>query len=604
MREPTGCGWRALATAIVIGSAPALSGAALPLLAVSSPAHAADVVLDNVRLGIGQIAYTAPRAEFRGTPLSKADLTSLLDPASPDPVAARVARLEAAEIVFPEITSEVTTPHGPQVTRYRDVVFTNVSAGRIASVGAAGGTIEAHGPEGVARGNFGRFTLQSLDLGLAISLFVEKAAAGTSAPMKRLYGAFSLDTLTLVDPSGTTTTIGRVFGRDFAARPIPEGWLGTLNLIGANPDLKSASPEDRKRGFAAMADLLGAFEIGSMEAADITFAAKGEAAGTGRIARLAFQGATASRPADFAMEGFEAGSKEGRVRFGSLTFGGISLQPMLEGLRDLGTAAPEEMSPAQMRKLFPLVGSTRLAQLEVDVPSGELPRLSNPSPTMRIALGQAEIVADKPVEGVPSDLRLAFRNLTFPISPSSENDGLKQLTGLGYERVTASLAANIGWNEAGQELVLREISLDGTEMGSTVLRGILGNVSRDAFSPDSAVAGVALLGATAKSLEIVLENRGLFERIVAREARRQKRNAEDIRREYGMAAAVGIPAILGSSAGAKTLAQAVARFVAKPGRLTLRAKAKQPGGYGVADFSAAPDPASILERLEITAVAE
>lgn len=601
MRERAGSSWRALAAAIKIGRAPIVVGAMLAVVAASE-VQSADVVLDDLRVGVGQVVYIAPRAEFRGTSLSKADLTSLLDPASPEPLAARVARLDANEIVLPELTSEITTPQGPQVTRYRGVVFTTVSGGTIASVTAAGGAIESHGPEGTSKGTFGRFALQDLDLGLAVSLFSDKAPG--TVPLKRLYGTFSLDSLALVDPAGTATSVARISGRDLSARPIPDSWLGALTIVGANPDLKAASPEDRKRSFGAMADLFTAFELGGLEATGITFGPKDQEDGKGRIDRIAYQGATASRGADFSIEGFEAGSRDGRVRFASLALGGISVKTMMEGLRDLGTSASEAMSPAQIRKLFPVIGSAKLGRLEVELPSGELPRLSNPTATTRVSLAEAEINADKAVEGVPSDLRLAFRNLTFPIAPNPDNDGLKQLAGLGYERFGASLAANLGWNEAGQELVLREISLDGAEMGNLVLRGVVGNVSRDAFNPDSAIASVALLGATAKSLEIVLENRGLFERIIAREARRQKRNAEDIRREYGMAAAVGIPAILGSSAGAKVLAQAVARFVAKPGRLTLRAKAKQPGGYGVADFSAGPDPASVLEKIELTATAE
>lgn len=611
MRDRSGFRGRALAAAIAIGSAFAGAMAMLPLVGGASPARAADVVIENVRLSAGPVVYTAPRAEFRGTSLTKADLTLLFDPASPEPLAARVARLDAAEIVVPEITSEVASPHGPQLTRYRDVVLATVSAGRIASVTAASGTIEANGPEGVSRGTFGRFSLQDLDLALAVSLFTETAPAGP-VPLKRLYGAFTLDALALADPAGTLSTVGRLSGRDLSARPVPDSWLGALTILGRTPDLKAASPEDRQRSLRAMADLFGAFALGAVEATDIAFGPKagedgkdgGKDDGKGRIARIAFQGATASRNADVAIEGFEAGSKDVRVRFGTLSFGGISLQPMLDGLRDLGTSAQEEMSPAQMRKLLPLVGGMKLGQLEVEIPSGDMPRLSDPNPMTRIALAEAEIVGGRAVDGVPSDIRIAIRNLTFPISPNPDNDGLKQLAGLGYERFGASASADLGWNEAGQEIALRGISLEGAEMGHVVLRGIVGNVGRDAFSPDSAVASVALLGATAKSLELVLENRGLFERIVAREARRQKRNAEDIRREYGMAAAVGIPAILGSSAGAKLLAQAVARFVAKPGRLTIKARAKQPGGYGVADFSAGPDPASVLAAIELTATAE
>jgi hypothetical protein len=96
----------------------------------------------------------------------------------------------------------------------------------------------------------------------------------------------------------------------------------------------------------------------------------------------------------------------------------------------------------------------------------------------------------------------------------------------------------------------------------------------------------------------------LFERVLAQEAKKQKKTPEDLRREYGMAAAIAVPSILGNSASAKAVGQAVARFVAKPGRLNISARTKDPAGLGFADVAAAAEPAALLEKLEITATAE
>jgi hypothetical protein len=113
----------------------------------------------------------------------------------------------------------------------------------------------------------------------------------------------------------------------------------------------------------------------------------------------------------------------------------------------------------------------------------------------------------------------------------------------------------------------------------------------------------ALAGATARSLEIALEDAGLFGRLVGREAERQKRSADDLRREYGVAAAIGVPAMLGSNPGARAVGQAVARFVARPGRLTVTATTKDPAGLGLADFLSVADPMTLLGRLDVTASA-
>lgn len=590
---------RALSVSAVVACV-ALSGVAIRTL---SPAPAAaqtsDTVLENLTFAFGDISYRAPRAEFRGTTLSQTELLRLFDATSPEPLADRVRRLDVASILLPEIISEVTTPQGRQVTTYRDAVFSKVRGGKIASVSAATGSIETTDGKGAVRGSFGRFAIEDLDLDLAVGLFTTKGTPDVA--LKRIYGAFSVDGLTFTDPSGNPTRIGRLSGRDLSARPTSAGWAETLNALAANPDLKGASPEARRRSIDALSELFDAFAVGAMEATDITFGGR-DSNGSGRLSRMAFSGASGARAAEVRVDGFDAGSEGGRVRFSSLSFGGLSMGPLLGALREFG-ASSGPPSAAVLRGLVPILGDVSMNGLEVDVPGSKTAAQGSPPP-MRVSLGQIEVAAGKAVDGIPSDLRFTLRDVSFPVSPNPEIDALKQLASLGYERVVTSLAISLGWNEAAQELVMREVSLDGADIGAAMLRAVIGNVSRDVFNPDTAIASVAALGATAKSAEIGIENRGLFERIIARQAKRQNRNSEDIRREYGMAAAVGIPAILGNSAGAKTLAQAVAKFVAKPGRLVITARAKQPAGYGIADFAAGPDPASVLDALEVTATAE
>jgi hypothetical protein len=48
----------------------------------------------------------------------------------------------------------------------------------------------------------------------------------------------------------------------------------------------------------------------------------------------------------------------------------------------------------------------------------------------------------------------------------------------------------------------------------------------------------------------------------------------------------------------------VARFIGKPGRLAIAAKAKDGAGLGLADFASIGEPATILEKLDITATSE
>lgn len=600
----------------IVARAAWLAGAAALVLLVTpgGAALAADVILTDLRFELGPTVIRIPRAEFRGTASSREELQALLAPSGPEGAAARLARIQADEIVLPEVRSEATEPHRA-VTVYRNVVLTKVGGGRIETSTADSATIETDTPRGTGRGSFGRMTTEGVDLGASLALM---SPGDPSAPMKTLYSRFTMDSVAFTDPKGVSFRIGRLVGGDMAARPTKEGWTATA--LALQPDGKPGGegPEARKRRSAAIADILDSFRIGTMEASGIVVADGDKP--LGKLDRLAFTGSTDTAGAGFRFDGLEGATPEVGFRLGSFEIGGVSLKPLIEGLRTMGDADPETLNPADFRRFIPIVGLVRMTGLEIgapgspaSVPAADGQKNHEGGPSSRpaaisagslLSIGQVELVTGKPVEGIPTDIRFGISHVAFPAPSPLGDDASRQIAELGYDRVDASAVANLGWNEPGQEVVVRELSAQGVGMGSAVVRGVVGGVSRQAFGPDKTTSMMALLGVSAKSLEIGLEDKGLFDRILTRQARRQKRSVEDIRREYGTAASIGIPAILGNAPSAKTLAQAIARFIAKPNRLLLAARAKNPSGYGFTDYMSGSDPASILGALEITAVAE
>jgi hypothetical protein len=566
-------------------------------------AQAADVTLENVTFAVGGISYRLPRIEFSGASLSRADLTALFDAKAGEAVGARLARLSAREVRIPEVRIEQAFGGGRQVTVYRDVVARDLVNGRVASLTSAGATLEIIGDKtGSAKGSAGQLVIHDFDLAYAADLYGTKAGPQPGAA-RTVYASFSLDNLDITDPDGATIRIARMAGRDFKARPGPESWGEAMRILGEAQDLEKASPAARSRVFGVLADLFDSFEIGSTEATGIEVRnPKDKDQGSGRIARLAYTGGGASQAADARAEGLEIVSGTGSARIGTIAFTGFSFRETLQGLKGLGDRPVESLDPADLRKLVPVIGTMRLSGLDFDVPN-EASKAAKPE-NIRFGIRDIEVTADKPVNGIPTNLRMAVENVTFAVPTNTQEDGLKDLAALGYGKLDLSFVSAASWNEPGSELVVRELSVRGADMGSAVLRGVLANVGKDVFNPDTAVAAVALMGATARNLHLTIENRGLFERVIAQEAKKQKKSPEDLRREYGMAAAIGVPAMLGNAPAAKALGQAVARFVAKPGRLTITAATKDPAGLGIADVAATPEPAALLNKLEITATAE
>jgi hypothetical protein len=571
------------------------------LIGVALAQSADSVILENVTLDLGHLSYKAPKIEFSGVSLSRAELAGLFDLSVTEPLAARLARLSAKEIVAPELVTEQKGGANRSVTRYRNVVARDVVQGRMGSLTVDGAAIDVDVPEGKSTGTLGRITARDLDLAEAARLYSDKA--GAAAPeMKRIYGVFSMENLLIAGPKGAEVRIARIAGKDFMARPTKDSWAETVKAMGAMDTSDKASAADKSRAMNVMLDFVGAFQIGSMEATGFDFRdPNGKEKANGRIARMAYTGPAAGQPAEARMEGMDFEGDDGRVRIANLSFSGFSFASTFEGMRSMAGKPMEKLDPTEARKLMPTIGTMRFSGLDVDVPDTEAKEKGQ---KLRFAVRDIEVTADKPLNGVPTNLRFGVDGVTFTVPPGAKQDGLRELSELGYTKLDVSGIVAASWNEAGNELVVREVSMRGSDMGGVTLRGTLGNITKDVFSPDTTVAMVSLIGATAKTLDVTVENKGLFEKVMAQQAQQQKKSPDDLRREYGMAAAVGIPALLGNTGSAKALGQAVARFITKPGRLAIAAKAKDGGGLGLADFASIGEPATILEKLDITATSE
>ncbi|HEX2725840.1 MAG TPA: hypothetical protein VHN20_08485 [Beijerinckiaceae bacterium] len=562
--------------------------------------QAGAVTLENLAFEVGFTTYRIPKVEISGTNLSQAELTALLGAASNEPAGSRFSRLSAREAKIPELRIEQSFAGARGAVVYHDVVARDIVNGRIGSLTSARATLEFTAEHlGDLKATAGRTSLDGLDLPHAAAVFAPTAGAGRGE-MKTMYGAFAMEGFAMSGPEGVEVRIPRMSGSGVKARPIGQALNTYVTMLARQPDLEKLPPAERSKLIDALAELYEGFDLGAMEMANIEIRNPGaKPPAVGRIGRVAFSGA-GTKPADLRAEGIEIVAENGKARVATIAVTGFSYRPTIAGLKSIGDKPVEKIDAADMRRLIPTLGTIRVSGLDLDVPNTKTPGAEN----IRLGLKDMEITADKPLNGIPTNSRIAFENLTFAIPADAQEDGLKELLAMGYRALDISLATAASWNEPGGEIVMQEFSVRGSNMGSAALRAVVGNVGKDVFDVDPAVAMVALVGATARNLELRVENNGLFERLLAQQAKKQGKSADDLRREYGVAAAAVIPALLGNSSNAKSLGQALGRFIAKPGRLTISARARDAAGIGLTEFIAAPDPAAILEKLEITATVE
>lgn len=626
-----------------LASSRPLPAAGLLLLLLTGPASADDFQLDNLKLDFGKFVLSIPKLDVKGAPLDRESFRALLMSstrgASADGVAgaiagasqavqpgesviARLGKLNAAEISAPSLVMEQTFGPQKQVTTYRNIKFSDIREGRIGRGESSDGTIKVEGgATGPMSGEIKRTSFEVLDLMQIARVFSDKAKSGETTPLQPIIGKMELDGYVLDLGEQGRMSAGKASMRDFKARVASEP-MGELlarfaelseesekaaRNLNSKEDPAVSEARDRKM-LVAMAEIFDAVDYGSGEIRDIVMSlktppkpgAKAEPVDM-RLSRIAF-GEDAPEKSGVAIEGlqFEGGGAKGVV--GLIGYSGFSLEGVIREIKAVA-ASTVDVKTLDFRRFIPKLGTVKMSGVQMSVPQdGKRGRPAGPP--MQIGLGGFELKAGEQLNGIPTDMTLTLDKITFPVVESADNPAAKDLLAMGYRNIDLSAKLSLAWQEASKEFAIRTLSLGGAGMARLDATGTLGNIGKEIFTGDLALAQVALLGATAKTVEFKLQNLGLAEKLIENEAKKSKRKVEDVRREYGMMASLGLAAILGPSDGAKALANAVARFVAKPGTLTVKATAKTPAGLGLADVIALGEPTEIFEKIDVNATAE
>ncbi|WP_243368085.1 hypothetical protein [Microvirga solisilvae] len=584
----------------------------VPLWSAAFAQSADSFALENVKVSFGGVSYEAKRIEFSGVTSPRADIEAIFSGSSSEPLAARLARISAKQISAPELIVSQKTGSSTQSYIYKNVVASDIVEGRVASTTSSAAALRSDNPKDDVVISYGQATVSDFDLPALMRLY-EVKAENTLAPLSRIYGTFSIDNVEVSEGGkGFTFKIARVEGRDFMARPTLDSWMGTSTLLVELGDKENLTPEEDGKVMAAVADLLSSFDLGLMEAKGIDMKIpqeKGLSPLIGRIERIAYTGTTGGQPADFRMEGMAFSDNEGRMQMDTLSLTGFSIAPTLNGMLNLKGKSLTDLDPDTARTLVPTLGTLRLSGVDLDFPDKSETSKSKKNQKakperIKAAFKDFEFTANKPINGVPTNFRVSLQNLAMALPAKSDDEFLKELLAMGYKNVDVSYAMAASWNEATNEIVIQEASSHGQDIGSLNFTGLIGNVSKDVFSTDKAKAAEALMAAKAKSIDIVVEDKGVFGRYLAKAAKAEKKSPEALRKSYSRDAGMLIAALVGNEEHAKVLSDAVSRFIDKPGKLTISVTPKNPTGFGVMDAMMASDHDEMLDKLNISAKTE
>jgi hypothetical protein len=580
------------------------------------PALASDFTLPARVIEMPAVRITLPAIEVRGADRPQEAFERLLDPAAPEPWASRLTRLTAARIGIPELSVEMTLFGQRIAWRHRDIVLSDVRSGRFGEVRAAGGEGRSSDPAmGEVSYGWGPVSAIGFDAAGIVATASATRPAGQAAQFRELIGTVRVERFVQTQGPGVTLTQGVNEWRSFAMSPGVTPFADRLAIASAwlarTSEAEKAGKPPPKLEPALMADLISLWDdvrLGTSVIDDmrLTFAAnraKGiEEAGEIGIRRMSFSDTGDASANALSLEGLagQVGAVKLAVQRMSLT--GFSLAPAFAALRaDIASGVTEPKGEA-LARYVPRLGRIQIAGVAVEAPDSAPRRAGAPPPALlRMGLGELDMHVRAQENGWPVDLRLAVERLSAPIPPGDASS--QPLLGLGYREVELSSRLDLGWDQGRSEIALREFGFDGRDMLTFRLGGTIGNAGKDLFAPDLALAQVAALGLTVKALQARLENLGLFDRFLESEARKAGKEPAALRRDWGAMAAIAIPAMLGDSPAAKTIASAVARFVARPGTLSLSATAPA-GGIGLADVIALGDPKAVLGKIEVKADAQ
>lgn len=618
---------------------------AIVLLTLAPPALAADFEIDNLRLDFGKFVVRAPKVAVKGSALEREAFVSLFNSATGESATARINRLNAAEISAPELTLEQSMGPQKQVTTYRDIRFSDVRDGKIGSGEAASGTITVEGAAtGPMKGDLKRTSFEGFDLRQTVRVMTEKAAPGTEEPALPLFRSFVQEGYALDMGAGGKMTLGRMAGRDFKARVGPEPLAEVMTRIVEQAEadqkaLKDPRPREddpaqraaEKRMGLSVLTLFDMIDYGSGEMRDLAMtvatppdapAGKPQAGKAGttkpqagkpqpgksqaakpetvdiKIARIGFGEDTPAK-SGFAVEGLQFAGGGARGLIDSISYSGFSFASVIRELRAELAKPESDTDSIDFRRFVPTIGTIRLTGISIDAP----PILPGHEP-IKLALGTFELKAGEQLNGIPTSLALTIDRLVTPVTEGTGNPAARDLIAMGIRSLDLSAKLDLAWAAARNEIDIRSLSLGSAGLIQFDASGSLGNVTKDLFSSDLALAQVAALGATVRKIEAKLQNSGLIEKLIENEARKAKSRPEALRQQYAMMATLGLSAILGPSDAAKTLTAAVSRFVAKPGTLTVEASAKSGSGLGLADVITLSDPTEILDKIDLKATAE
>ncbi len=542
----------------------------------------------------------------------------------------RVGRFSAKRLTAQEIKVVQTVANNEQNIVYKDVALEDITLGKVARYTAGGTdfdfTIEVPGEDGEKvtdkmTGSMGVAEGKDIDGVFLARLYTEKAGPDDKEA-KPVYGPFSAKNI-VMKTKDVTFSYDEVRSNGFSARMPAVPFTETLQKLQALEKADELSPPETRELILLLTSLFETIGKGDVEMIGLKIEPTDSSKGKGGIERIAV--GFDNQKMDATIKGFGFAEGQDYMKMEEASLKGFSWATSIEALKKFASLSDDQVENFPYTTMLPEFGTLRVVGIDADLPydksedvdAGEenaddadqaaTEETSVPSLPERIqfAMKSYEVALNKPYNGIPTDVRVAYEDMSLKVPAQGSDEFYQQLRKLGYDRLTMSSNFEANWDEANQTLNIKDISISGKDMGSVSMSGLMGGFTKEFFSGDKVMTQVALLGLKAKQVNLKIEEKGIIAKGIKMYAEENNMSEDEVRSTVSLMAAAALQELAADQPQLQDVATAFSTFLAKPNIFELTVKAKADKGIGALEMVAASqDPLTLLDKVDIEAKAE
>jgi hypothetical protein len=542
----------------------------------------------------------------------------------------RVGRFSAKRLTAQEIKVVQTVANNEQNIVYKDVALEDINLGKVARYTAGGTifdfTIQVPGEDGEKvtdkmTGTMGAAEGKDIDGVFLARLYTEKAGPDDKEA-KPVYGPFSAKNI-VMKTKDANFSYDEIRSNGFTARMPAVPFTETLEKLQSLENADELSQDETRELILQLSSLFDTIGKGDVEMLGMKIEPTDASKGKGGIERVAV--AFDNQKMDATIKGLAFSEGQDYMKMEEASLKGFSWATSVEALKKFAALNEDEVENFPFTTMLPEFGTLRVVGIDADLPyeksedvdAGEenadegeqaaTEESSVPSLPERIqfAMKSYEVALNKPYNGIPTDVRVAYEDMSIKVPTQADDEFYQQLRKLGYDSLTMSSNFEASWDEANQDLIIKDISISGKDMGSVSMSGLMGGLTKEFFSGDKVMMQVALLGLKAKQVNLKVEEKGIIANAIKIYAEEKDMSEDEVRGTMSLMAAAALQELAAEQPQLQDVATAFSTFLAKPNIFELTVKSKAEKGIGALEMVAASqDPTLLLDKVDIEAKAE